>query len=501
MGKKEAKVCFNLFGVGIVAFWLFMIGWLVKERHFQANGHAGDHNRTPISIDSVQREWREIFLEGDKVGYSTHMIKPFGERYFIQEEIVLRLNLMGSGSGLYTLTQCWVDGEFLLESFNVIMVSGVVRSSISGRVEDSVLVVETGGREDKRIQKIRLKERPIIGASLSQFFKSRKLHVGEVFRFPLFDPSVMAQKEVVVSVTGKERLRIQKITYDAFRLEAEMWGKKLTFWLDEAGSTLKEEGFMGLTTIRSSAARAPEGLERAGGTDIYELVAIEPDRRLPDPTRLIYLRLEVEGLDQAGFAPALLTGGRQRLQDGVLEIRRETLPSHEAYRRPYTDSAPDMSVFLEPEFNIESDDPEIVAKAREISGADRNPVSVAQRLTNWVFRNIEKKPVLAMPSAREALRTRVGDCNEHATLLAALLRASGVPARLSIGLVYTREKFYYHAWTEAYLGEWISMDATLNQMPADASHIKLVEGNLDKQMEIAGLFGELKVKVIDFQHD
>jgi len=242
-------------------------------------------------------------------------------------------------------------------------------------------------------------------------------------------------------------------------------------------------------------------LERAGGTDIYELVAIEPDRRLPDPTRLIYLRLEVEGLDQAGFAPALLTGGRQRLQDGVLEIRRETLPSHEAYRRPYTDSAPDMSVFLEPEFNIESDDPEIVAKAREISGADRNPVSVAQRLTNWVFRNIEKKPVLAMPSAREALRTRVGDCNEHATLLAALLRASGVPARLSIGLVYTREKFYYHAWTEAYLGEWISMDATLNQMPADASHIKLVEGNLDKQMEIAGLFGELKVKVIDFQHD
>ena len=120
---------------------------------------------------------------------------------------------------------------------------------------------------------------------------------------------------------------------------------------------------------------------------------------------------------------------------------------------------------------------------------------------NWVFRNMEKRPVLAVPSAREALRTRVGDCNEHATLLTALLRASGIPARLSIGLVYTREKFYYHAWTEAYLGEWISMDATLNQMPADASHIKLIEGNLDKQVEIAGLFGELKFKVIDYRHD
>ena len=99
------------------------------------------------------------------------------------------------------------------------------------------------------------------------------------------------------------------------------------------------------------------------------------------------------------------------------------------------------------------------------------------------------------------LRTRAGDCNEHATLLTALLRAAGIPARLSIGLVYTRDKFYYHAWTEAYLGEWISMDATLDQMPADASHIKLLEGNLDKQVQIAGLIGELKVQILDYRHD
>ena len=106
-----------------------------------------------------------------------------------------------------------------------------------------------------------------------------------------------------------------------------------------------------------------------------------------------------------------------------------------------------------------------------------------------------------MPSALEVLRTREGDCNEHATLLTTLLRAAGIPARLCIGLVYTRDKFYYHAWTEAWLGSWISMDATLNQMPADATHIKWAEGNLSRQVEIAQLIGEIKIEVMDFRHD
>jgi len=501
MDRTKGRVYFNCFGIAIVTFWLVMMGSLVKEQHFQDRDVAAERAPAAITIGSVQREWREIFVKDKKVGYTTHIIKPFDGGYFIQEEILLKLNLMGFGSGLYSSTQCRVNSEFLLESFHLIMISGAVRSHISGRVEDGVLVVETGRKGDERIQKIALKEPPVIGASMSQFFKSRELQVGQVFRLPLFDPSAMAQKEMVVTVTAKERLKIQKLTYDAFRLEAEIWGKKLTFWLDEEGTTLKEEGFMGLTTVLSSAARAPEGLERADGTDLYEIVAVQPDRRLPDPTRLVYLKLDVEGLDQAGFPQEALNSARQKLRDRVLEISREKVPPHGTYGLPSSGFAPDMTVFMEPEFNIESDDPEIMAKAREIIGEEGDPVLAARRLMNWVFRNMEKRPVLAVPSAREALRTRVGDCNEHATLLTALLRASGIPARLSIGLVYTRQKFYYHAWTEAYLGGWISMDATLNQMPADASHIKLVEGNVDKQVEIAGLFGELKFKVIDYRHD
>jgi transglutaminase-like putative cysteine protease len=122
-------------------------------------------------------------------------------------------------------------------------------------------------------------------------------------------------------------------------------------------------------------------------------------------------------------------------------------------------------------------------------------------LLQWVYSHIEKRPVLSVPSALETLKTGVGDCNEHATLLAALLRAVGIPARLNIGLVYSREKFYYHAWTEAYLGDWISMDAALNQMPVDATHVKFIEGNLEKQIEMVRVIEKLELKVIAFEHD
>jgi len=50
-------------------------------------------------------------------------------------------------------------------------------------------------------------------------------------------------------------------------------------------------------------------------------------------------------------------------------------------------------------------------------------------------------------------------------------------------------------------GGVVTLDATLNQMPADPGHVKLVEGNLEKQVVIAGLVGEIRVKVLDFQYD
>ena len=61
-----------------------------------------------------------------------------------------------------------------------------------------------------------------------------------------------------------------------------------------------------------------------------------------------------------------------------------------------------------------------------------------------------------------------------------------------------RGGFYYHAWPEVYVEErgralWLPVDPTLNQFPADATHVRLARGGLDRQAVVLPLIGRLKM--------
>lgn len=499
MAKKTLnRTLFHVLASCIVLVWILMIALLVRKVHFR-EPDAGPGLATAQSESSLNdREWKEIFLKERKVGYAVSMITSFDQGYYLQDELFLQLNLMGLERSLYVATQAQVDQAFLLKTFRTTMTSGVVRFAVSGRVEDRSLVVTTAGGGATRRQSIPLESPPMLSAGLSHLFKLRRPAVGEQYRVPVFDPSTLTQKELVLRVTEKEDLTVNRIVYEVHRIESEVWGKRITLWVDEAGRALKEEGFMGFTVVSSSAAKAPRGIRAEESGDLYEMQAVKPDRLLQNPERVVFLKLELEGVD---VFPSHAGQHRQRMQGKDLEITMEGLPPKGTLELPFQNLPGEVKPFLEPDFNLESDDPRMIEAAQRASKGTRDPVEAARRLLDWVYRHVDKKPVLTMPSALEVLRTREGDCNEHAALLTALLRAAGIPARVCIGLVYTRDRFYYHAWTEAWLGTWVSMDATMNQMPVDATHITWTEGNLSRQGEIAGLVGDLKIKVLEYRHD
>jgi len=499
---KNRKHLFNLFGSGVVVLWLVLIGVLVRNVNSRGgSGHSGTIQGDVSVITSPQREWMEIYLKKQKVGYSMTQINPAGEDYLIREEILLNLNLMGQPTTISMNTRSIVDQRFLLRKFNFNMKSGAVSYKLSGTVHGNFMQLEIGEGKAKRTERIGLSDSPMIGSGLGAYFKGRRLEVGQSFKFPIFDPSTMALKELVVKVAERETLPIRRFDYSTFRLEAEMLGQPMTFWVDESGTVLKEKGVMGLTLIRSSAAMAPRGIEGGGGSDFYELAAIHVKGRLRDPDKLTYLSLKVKGITVEHFDTAIFDKGRQRFHSGVVEVFQEEIPTNAGYMIPFEDRSGQMALFLKPEFNIESDNERIAQKARDIAGDIRDPSSVAKKLMTWVYKNVEKRPVISVPSALEVLKNRAGDCNEHAVLLTGLLRASGIPARVCVGIVYARGRFYYHAWTEGYLGRWVSMDAALNQMPADATHVKLVEGGLNRQVDIIGLIGKIKLEVVDYRYD
>ena len=137
-------------------------------------------------------------------------------------------------------------------------------------------------------------------------------------------------------------------------------------------------------------------------------------------------------------------------------------------------------------------------------GAAASTRDRAERLTRYVNGLLEKKPTVSIPSAREVLRTRVGDCNEHTALFVAMARAAGIPARIAVGLAFVRGAFYYHAWPEVYIDEgsrglWLPVDPTFNQFPADATHVRLARGGLDRQTAILPLVGRLKMTILDVE--
>jgi transglutaminase-like putative cysteine protease len=66
-----------------------------------------------------------------------------------------------------------------------------------------------------------------------------------------------------------------------------------------------------------------------------------------------------------------------------------------------------------------------------------------------------------------------------------------------VGLVHIRGTFYYHAWPEVWLGEqWVAVDPTLDQYPADASHLRFLTGGLARQVELIRLIGRLELDII-----
>src|SRR2546421_10446608 len=81
-------------------------------------------------------------------------------------------------------------------------------------------------------------------------------------------------------------------------------------------------------------------------------------------------------------------------------------------------------------------------------------------------------------------------------LYVALARAAGLPARTAAGLVPVDGRFYYHAWAEVYLGDWVAVDPMLDEFPAGAAHVRFSIGGLAQQAELVRLIGRIKLEVL-----
>ena len=139
---------------------------------------------------------------------------------------------------------------------------------------------------------------------------------------------------------------------------------------------------------------------------------------------------------------------------------------------------------------------------RIVSGAASTDEQIA-RIVRWMDANIEKAPVDVF-SALDVLEQRKAECQGQAYLYTALARAAGIPTRIVNGLVYSEQfnGFLYHSWAESVVdGRWMAVDPTFGQVTADATHIKLLEGEtLADLVPIMDVVGKVKIRVLSVEH-
>ena len=246
---------------------------------------------------------------------------------------------------------------------------------------------------------------------------------------------------------------------------------------------------MGLRMVKTTRDKARLGIRSDPEIDLVEAASIPSNKVLAEPSNLVYLKIRFDGIDPRGLD---LNTGRQRLMGSVLEIARES------EKKPrYMGKKVQLKPFLKAGPLIQSDHTTIKALVHKIVGEIKGDEAKARTLLNWVYESLEKRATVSVPNALDTLKAKSGDCNEHSVLFAALIRAAGIPAKVCTGLVYTRGRFYYHAWNEVFLGRWTTADSLMGQMPADVTHIKFVEGGLDRQAEMVRVIGRLKLKVLE----
>lgn len=424
--------------------------------------------------------WQMINIHKIPIGHSVIRIK--GD--VVEENMLMTVRALGSAREVKTRLVWYKDRDMSFKRFVFELETEGSKNLIKGEVQGSKLYVQIG--ETKREIELKAGSKVYTGSSYIFILKDKIItskHKRDAELF-YFDPSVLKFDVLRIKYEGEER--------GYHRFSKIYGGISSTLIFSRDGEFIREEGPANIELVKSSYDEIISSPRT--NVDIIFSTSSKAYGNIPNVDRksVKYVKLMVEGVEDIKEFPPFQNVKKANGKI-YIEIRKEPL---------YQGSVPRHYVLPEP--LIESNSPEIIKLAKEILSKTgkkkRKPVEIAKAVSDWVYSNIEKTSVLSMPSAVEVLKTRKGDCNEHAVLSVALLRALGIPSRVAFGLVYDKGSFFYHAWVEFNDGEkWMSFDPTWNLFPSDIMRIKLGDGNVSEWVEVLRYVGRIKITFVEWK--
>lgn len=289
-------------------------------------------------------------------------------------------------------------------------------------------------------------------------------------------------------------------------------------WFNEAFEPLRVTTSLGGITLTQIACSEEVAKGPNEPLEMMLSTLLSTQRPIPNPRQLAEGEYVLQLKTKVSDPPTLPETGVQKVAPLPLmpgELSAWKVTTHRQPRQLQTTgqtlSKEEKGKYLAVSSMANHQDPEVKKLAEKWRGKAKDPAQIAERLVKGVHENITHKSLdVGYATASDVARTLTGDCTEHAVLLVAALRASGIPARGVTGLVYADQFagashiFGYHMWAQGFIaGQWVDLDAALpGQTRVDATHIALGLTSLNDDAPIGELaaiiplIGNLQMEVV-----
>jgi hypothetical protein len=453
----------------------------------------------PLKVPPHGDRWYSISMGDDRTGFSHSAISDAAGGYEISCEASVRMTVLGFSREASSRETYLVNRDLSLRSFAVEQTIDGSRMSITGEMTAGGVSVKVQSAGGSRVKLLKARGAVYPPEVLNIYPLMKGITPGKKYKVPMLDLEKVDIKEVKITVMGRETLpggvETVHIRNDLYPFVDN------DIWVDLGGKTVRESVRDGLIVTAAEEGASTRQFILDGAIAKRDMVLdfslIRTDRPVERPHELKKLVLELTGFPEA---MPLLSDDRQK---GVRHTGDRVVFTVENGQDAADGVHPAAGLdeprrFLEPTDRILSDNGEIIAEKERILKGEKDPWQAVQSLTRWVAATIGES-VTDSQTSLEVLRIRQGNCQSHARLYAALARAAGIPTRFVSGIVYLPGKgFLYHSWAESYAGRWLAVDPTFGQVPADLTHIKLVEGDSPGEMAaIGGVVGRLKGRILE----
>ena len=448
---------------------------------------------SPAFVDAAEAEkgesWQVIYLGGQRIGYSHSLIESFERdgKSLIRTSSTTSMTFKRIGDKLVMkqilTTEETLDGQLLKFHFELSNPPARSTSTI-GKIDGETLNLEQLVNGEVKLSSMPWRQDVKSPTFQDRALKESPLKPGENRSFEAFMPEfnkfatiklVATEPEETSLLTGKPR-RLMKVKMS----QSIIPGLVVNEFIDDQGEMLKSTtSMLGLEMATYQVSRE-EALKAISGEEldlaVSTLIKVKNLTKPHDATSIKY-RITTTGQDPAAMLPTSETQAVKKVSDEVAEVTVTALPLPEKAQAGHV-----AAEFLASSQYLQTDDARVKEHATKAVGNATDAAEMARRMEKYVNTNLTNKNFsTAIASAAEVADTMSGDCTEHAVLLAAMLRAKGIPSRVVIGLVYVERlgAFGGHMWTEANLNDhWIPLDATIGRGGIGCGHLRLHDSSL-----------------------